>query len=233
MESTGGPIRGALARLRSAPLWVWITILLTFGLLIFAYLQYRKNGAANSTTGTTGSSSSAGLGTVPGDGTGQPLWNTADTSGFVAGNVTDLAALLAYLQSQQTPNAPTTATPTPAGGPILAPGPSGGARPPIMPGGPIVAPGPSGGVKPPTPPTTSKIPQPPGAPTGTATNPATNSSGTYFKITQAYSPATAGTTTIAGLAHRFNTTIANLLRLNPQVNPTTQTTYVGEYIRIK
>ena len=198
MESTGGPIRGALARLRSAPLWVWITILLTLGLLIFAYLQYRKNGAANS---TTGSSSSAGLGTVPGDGTGQPLWNTADTSGFVAGNVTDLAALLAYLQSQQTANAPTTATPTPP---------------------------PSGTPMPPTKPPMMPLPGPP--PTSTPTAP---SSAQYFTITQRYSPATKGTTTIAGLAHRYNTTVANLLRLNPQVNPQTQTTYVGEKIRIK
>src|SRR6185437_15810428 len=115
MEGTGGPIRGALARLRSAPLWVWITILLTFGLLIFAYLQYRKSQTSASGASDT-SSTSAGLGTVPADGSGQPLWNTADTSGFVAGNVTDLANLLAYLQSQQTPNAPTTATPTPAPG---------------------------------------------------------------------------------------------------------------------
>ena len=110
MEGAGGPIRGALARLRSAPLWVWITILLTFGLLVFAYLQYRKN-SANGTSSTT--STSAGLGTVPSDGTGQPLWNTADTSGMVSGNPAELAAILAYLQSLQTPNAPTTASPNP------------------------------------------------------------------------------------------------------------------------
>src|SRR5690348_3318885 len=110
MEGASGPIRGALARLRSAPLWVWITILLTFGLLVFAYLQYRKN-SANGTSSTT--STSAGLGTVPSDGTGQPLWNTADTSGLVSGNPAELAAILAYLQSQQTPNAPPTASPNP------------------------------------------------------------------------------------------------------------------------
>jgi len=198
MESTGGPIRGALARLRSAPLWVWITILLTFGLLIFAYLQYKKSqssGATGSATDTSGSS--AGLGTVPADGSGQPLWNTADTSGFVAGNVTDLANLLAYLKSQNTPNAPTTATPTPAG--------------------------------------STSIPQAPGAPTSSPNGSAlvTTSNGTFFHITQRYSAASAGTTTLSGLAHRYNTTVANLLKLNPQVNPSTKITYQGEWVRIQ
>lgn len=108
MESQGGSgFRGALARLRHAPLWVWLTVLLTFGLLVFAYLQYRKS----SSSGTTGTSSAA-LGTVPSDGSGQPLWNTADTSGMLSSNGTEWAALLAYLQSQQTPNPTTTATPT-------------------------------------------------------------------------------------------------------------------------
>lgn len=112
MESSGGGVRGALERIRHAPMWVWLTVLLTAGLLIFAYLQYRK-GSAGDTSNSSGSpGSSAALGTVPADGSGQPLWNTADTSGFVAGNVTDLAALLAYLKSQNTPNPPTTATPT-------------------------------------------------------------------------------------------------------------------------
>lgn len=111
MESQGGTgFRGALARLRHAPLWVWLTVLLTFGLLVFAYLQYRKS-QANSATGA----SSAALGTVPGGGAGQPLWNTADTSGMLSGNMTDLQALLAYLQSQQTPNPSPTATPTSPG----------------------------------------------------------------------------------------------------------------------
>lgn len=207
MEQSGsGPIRGALERLRSAPLWVWITILISLGLLVFAYLQYRKSNAASS---STGSSSSLGQGVVPTDGAGQPMWNTADQGGFVAGNVTDLAALLAYLQSQQTPNPPPTATPNP---PVIGP--------------PILGPGPGS--------LDNRIPQPPGAPVGSSANPTTTSGGAeYFKITQPYSSATAGTTTIAGLAHRYGTTIANLLRLNPQVNPTTQTTYVGEWIRIK
>ncbi len=106
MEGSGG-VRGALERVRHAPMWVWLTVLLTAGLLVFAYLQYRKNAAGDTTGG-----SSAALGTVPADGSGQPMWNTADTSGFVAGNVTDLAALLAYLKSQQTPNPPPTASPT-------------------------------------------------------------------------------------------------------------------------
>lgn len=110
MESQGGGFRGALERLRHAPLWVWLTVLLTFGLLVFAYLQYRK-----SQTNATGTSSAA-LGTVPSDGSGQPLWNTADTSGMLTGNMTDLQALLAYLQSQQTPNPSPTATPSAPGG---------------------------------------------------------------------------------------------------------------------
>ena len=109
MESTGG-VRGALERVRHAPAWVWLTVLLTAGLLIFAYLQWRKGGGTSDSSGSPGGS--AGLGTVPADGSGQPMWNTADTSGFVAGNVTDLAALLAYLKSQQTPNPPPTASPT-------------------------------------------------------------------------------------------------------------------------
>lgn len=177
MEGTSGPIRGALARLRSAPLWVWITILLTFGLLVFAYLQYKKS----QTSGASDTSStSAGLGTVPADGSGQPLWNTADTSGFVAGNVTDLANLLAYLQSQQTPNAPTTATPTP--------------------------------------------------PTGTTTT--TGSTAQYFTITQNYSSAHRATTTLSGIAGLYHTTVANLLKLNPQItNP--NLVYKGEKIRVK
>jgi len=120
MEGASGPVRGALARLRSAPLWVWITILLTFGLLVFAYLQYRKNSANGSTTGGV-SSTSAGLGTVPSDGSGQPLWNTADTSGMVSGNPAELAAILAYLQSLQTPNAPPTASPNPPASTRLTP----------------------------------------------------------------------------------------------------------------
>lgn len=110
MESEGGTgFRGAIARLRHAPLWVWLTVLLTAGLLLFAYLQYRKsNSGTSSGAGTT----SAALGTVPSDGAGQPLWNTADTSGMLSNNGTELAALLAYLQSQQTPNPTPTATPS-------------------------------------------------------------------------------------------------------------------------
>lgn len=108
MESQGGAgFRGALARLRHAPLWVWLTVLLTFGLLVFAYLQYRKS--QTSSTGT----SSAALGTVPGSGSGQPLWNTADTSGMITGNGSDMQAILAYINSLQTPNPSPTATPTP------------------------------------------------------------------------------------------------------------------------
>ena len=108
MESQGGTgFRGAVARLRHAPLWVWLTVLLTFGLLVFAYLQYRKGSSSSSTTGTN----SAALGTVPTDGSGQPLWNTADTSGMISGNYSDVLALLQYLQSQQTPNPSPTATP--------------------------------------------------------------------------------------------------------------------------
>ncbi len=105
-SSPAGGFRGALARLRAAPLWVWITILLTFGLLIFAYLQYKKNGGERATT------NAASNGTVPVDGSGQPLWNTADQGAFTTGNAPELAALLAYIQSQQTPNPPPVATPT-------------------------------------------------------------------------------------------------------------------------
>ena len=185
MESSGGgPIRGALARLRAAPMWVWITILLTFGLLIFAYLQWRKS-SANSTTAATGTSadtSSAGLGTVPASGSGQPLWNTADTSGFVAGNVTDLANLLAYLRSTQTPNAPTTATPT--------------------------------------------------TPTTTPTTTPASSGAQYFTITQNYSSSNWATTTLAGIAGKFGTTVGRLMQLNPQItNP--NLVYKGEQIRVK
>lgn len=104
-DGSTGPIRGPLARLRHAPLWVWITIALTFGLLVFAYLQYKKNQSAN----TSGSSQS--LGTVPADGAGQPLWSTVDTTGMSTGNWSDLQALLAYIQSLQTPNPPPTAPP--------------------------------------------------------------------------------------------------------------------------
>ena len=108
-SATGG-FRGALGRLRHAPLWVWITVLLTFGLLIFAYLQYRKSSAASS-------AAPAGLGTVPTDGSGQPLWDTASNGAFTSGNASDLAALLAYIQSHQTPNPSPTATPRAPGGP--------------------------------------------------------------------------------------------------------------------
>lgn len=192
MESTGGPIRGALARLRSAPLWVWITVLLTFGLLIFAYLQYKKGSAASSSSTDSTGSSSAGLGTVPDSGVGQPNWASADQGGFVAGNVTDLAALLSYLKSNQTPNPPSVATPA------------------------------------------ASIPQAPGAPTSSPNGNAlvTTSNGTYFHISQRYSAATAGTTTLSGLAHRYNTTVSKLLQLNPQVNPNTKMTYQGEWVRI-
>ena len=117
-SATGG-VRGALGRLRHAPLWVWITILLTFGLLIFAYLQYRKSAAG--TSATSGGTSAAGYGTVPTAGTGQPMWDTANQGAFTTGNASDLAALLAYIQSQQTPNPSPTATPSPPPPPTPAP----------------------------------------------------------------------------------------------------------------
>lgn len=129
MESQGGSgFRGALARLRHAPLWVWLTVLLTFGLLVFAYLQYRKSAANSSANGT----SSAALGTVPSAGSGQPLWSSADTSGMITGNGSDMQAILAYINSLQTPNPSPTATPT-TPPPVIAPGPSGGVNPPTRP----------------------------------------------------------------------------------------------------
>lgn len=184
-------MRNLFERMRHAPLWVWLTVLLTAGLLIVAYLQYKKSATSGTTT------SAAGQGTVPVDGSGQPLWSTADTSGMISGNGSELQAILAYINSLQTPNAPTTATP---------------------------------GT-----PSSSAIPQAPGAPTSSPNGSAlvTNSAGTFFHITQRYSATSAGTTTLAGLAHRYNTTVANLLRLNPQVNPSTKMTYQGEWVRIK
>lgn len=124
----GGGFRALIARLKSAPPWVWISLILAAGVLVVSWLIYRNQATANA-NGTSSTSSSAGQGTVPLDGAGQPLWNTADTSGMMTGNVTDLANLLAYLQSTQTPNPPATATPPPPpSGTTTTPGGNNGAQ---------------------------------------------------------------------------------------------------------
>lgn len=200
MESQGGSgFRGALARLRHAPLWVWLTVLLTFGLLVFAYLQYRKS-SSSSASGTT----SAALGTVPGSGSGQPLWSSADTSGMITGNGSDMQAILAYINSLQTPNPSPTASPT-TPPPVSTP-----TTPP-----PVIAPGPSGGVNP-----------PPSSPSPTG------SGAKYFTITQNYSSANRQTTTLSGIAGLYHTTVARLMQLNPNItNP--NLVYKGERIRVQ
>ena len=133
------PAGGLFAKLRAAPPWVWISILLGAGVLVVSWLIYRNQATANA-NGTN----PAGQGTVPADGTGQPLWSTADTSGMVTGNVTDLANLLAYLESQQTPNPPNVAPPggtitNPIKWPYGLPGGPGGVQGPVNPG-PIIPP---------------------------------------------------------------------------------------------
>ena len=191
MDSQGvtRPVGGLFAKLKAAPPWVWISIILGAGVLVVSWMIYRNQAAANA-TGTN----PAGQGTVPADGTGQPLWSTADTSGMQTGNWQDLQNLLAYLQSQQTPNPPGVAPP---GGTITTP--------------PILAPGPSGGVNPPT---------------------SGGSAAQYFTITQNYSTTNRATTTLSGIAGLYHTSVAALLKLNPNItNP--NLVYKGEKIRVK
>lgn len=119
-------MRNFFERMRHAPLWVWLTVLLTAGLLVFAYLQYKKSA-------TGGTTAAASQGTVPANGSGQPLWSTADTSGMITGNGSELQAILAYINSLQTPNAPTTAAPgTPSTTPTTTHISSGGTSPAVQ-----------------------------------------------------------------------------------------------------
>lgn len=132
------PGGGLFAKLKAAPPWVWISIILGAGVLVVSWMIYRNQATANGTN-------PAGQGTVPADGTGQPLWSTADTSGMQTGNVQDLLNLLAYLQSTQTPNPPDVAPPG-ATTPPPAATPPPVATSPTLKNPPILAPGPSGGV---------------------------------------------------------------------------------------
>lgn len=107
MDSGGGEGRSLIARLRAAPPWVWISIILGAGVLVVSWLIYR-----NQATGASASGSGLTVGAVPADGTGQPAWPT-NTNGFESNNLNDLMALLQYIQSNQTPNPSPTATPGP------------------------------------------------------------------------------------------------------------------------
>ena len=226
MDSSGGGFRALMARLRSAPPWVWISILIAAAVLVVSWLIYRNQATANA-NGTN----PAGQGTVPADGTGQPLWSTADTSGMITGNVTDLANLLAYLQSQATPNPPNVAPPgggTIIGPPRLTPGPGGvnGGNPFNPINGPILPPR---GVNPPVTTPAGTGGTTPTPPAGTGTPAATPQ---YFTITQNYSSANRATTTLSGIAGLYHTTVARLLALNPKItNP--NLVYKGEQIRVK
>lgn len=80
----GGWFHNLMARIRSTPAWVWISIALAAGVLVVTWLIYRqKQNAADSG------------GAVPGNGTGQPNWPGGDSNSLDA---QELQQLLAELQ---------------------------------------------------------------------------------------------------------------------------------------
>ncbi len=102
MEERSG--QGLLARLRAAPPWVWISILLAAGVLIVSWLIYRQKQA-----GASGSLSDLSAGSVPANGSGQPVWPSSDAT--AGSNFGELQALLQYIASTKTPNPTPTASP--------------------------------------------------------------------------------------------------------------------------
>ncbi len=98
-----------LERLRQAPPWVWISILLGAGVLVVTWLIYKRSQQPQDLNSVLSS------GVVPYGGAGQPDWASAlsgdaFTSGFTT---TDWQNLVNYILSQQTPNPPPAATPDP------------------------------------------------------------------------------------------------------------------------
>lgn len=120
-RATNG-IAGLWQRLKKAPPWVWIAIVVAVAGVIIAYMTYRKQqNAANSAT-----QASAADGSVPSGGSGQPNWQGSDSGMFATSNDAQWQALLQYLLQFKPP------VPTPA--PPVAP-PSGGPQPPVPTGG--------------------------------------------------------------------------------------------------
>ncbi len=102
-----------LERLRQAPPWVWISILLGAGVLVVSWLIYKKSQQPQDLNSVLSS------GVVPYGGAGQPDWASAASgdafsSGFTQ---TDWQNLVNYLLSTQTPNPQPPATPTPTPSP--------------------------------------------------------------------------------------------------------------------
>lgn len=118
-------IRGLFAKLKKAPPWVWIAILVAAVGVVIAYMSYRKQQAL--AAGTASGATDTSAGSVPGGGSGQPNWPAGDMSGFATSNDAVWQALLDYLMQMKPP------VPTPA--PSPNPGPVPGYQPPIQSGG--------------------------------------------------------------------------------------------------
>lgn len=104
---------------------VWIGVGLAALLLVVGYLAYKSNQANLASQANTSNTSS-----------GQPLWGTASVGTDPTAQpsnaeiLAELASIAQYIQSQQTPNPPGVASPTPLRG-VLPIGPILGSRPPV------------------------------------------------------------------------------------------------------
>lgn len=118
-------IRGLFAKLRKAPPWVWIAIVIAAIGVVIAYMSFRKQQAL--ANGTASGATDTSAGSVPGFGSGQPNWPAGDINGFATSNDAVWQALLDYLMQMKPP------VPTPA--PSPQPSPVPGYQPPIQSGG--------------------------------------------------------------------------------------------------
>ena len=113
-----------LMRLKRVPVWVWITVGIGAVGLVIAYLSYKQQ-QANATSGAVTNGTQLATGAIPAGGASTPAYSTdpnayAGYGGYGAGygpNGTDiqseLAQIMALLQSQQGTTVPGGSTPTP------------------------------------------------------------------------------------------------------------------------